>query len=103
MLSYKDINGINIKIPPKDIQYINIKGHKSFIHGVNNTYELNRVSLDNFKEQLGNTFLGCHRSYLINSYFVENIDLTTMQLSISKHSIPIGRLYRDEIKEYFKL
>lgn len=102
-LSYRDVNGIVIKINPEDILYVSIKGHHAYIYGHNNSYEINRTSIEKINKQLGKAFIRCHRSYLVNSELVDHIDLTLRRISIGKHDIPIGRFYYNDVKEFFIL
>ena len=85
-------------IPVKVKEVLFIKSDSNYI--VLHTLSGNIMSLMNMKDlesTLANNFTRVHRSYIINKDFIDFI--TTEEVSIKGHSIPISAKYKQSIKD----
>lgn len=96
----RDVTGTLFKMKKNDIIYLTANKHTVFIYGVENTYELLHYSLDSFQEELGENFIRCHKSYIINKNKILGSYKTPPQLITQLGIIPIGRAYKKNIKEW---
>ena len=83
-------NKIAIKIPLKDITYIEVLAHDCLIHTVYDTKKC-RFTLDEMERQLsGSTFLRTHRSFIVNMSFIKNVVDNNFLLTTGNH-VPIRK------------
>jgi len=89
----KDGNLIKIKLV--DIQYIEVKGRICILGAENEVFEL-RMTLQKIEEKLPKKlFLRVHRSFIINQEEIIKVNLTTNEITVANHLIPLGRSYRE--------
>lgn len=92
--------GLSLKILLKDIYYIEVYNKTSFIHTnlkVISTY----TSLSNILELLGGSpFLRCHRSYIVNMYYIDSICTNDFLLK-NGDKIPIRKNDTSAIKQIY--
>ncbi|AUP79894.1 LytR/AlgR family response regulator transcription factor [Flavivirga eckloniae] len=83
------------KLVLSSIMYI--ESDRNYITVVTETQKLSYIdSLKNWIEKLSDTqFIQVHKSYIINSKFVDKISGNT--LFVKAHKIPIGRTYKQEL------
>ncbi|MGL5414663.1 MAG: LytR/AlgR family response regulator transcription factor [Clostridium sp.] len=93
-------HGKHIKLKISDIQYIEVINRVSYFKYKNEKIEVNEQisKLENELKKL--RFIRCHRSFLVNLYFVKEVDRTGITL-LSGEVIPISRLKLKEVKEIF--
>ena len=60
---------------------------------------LTLVSLKQLAESLPDEFMRVHRSYIVNTQHIHQIEGTTIK--IGEHKIPVGETYRDEVLKRF--
>ena len=84
-------------INQKDITYIESKNRKLFVYTINEIIELSTYTLYKLLDELDETFKQCHKSYIINTDYVEKIDKSEsfVKLRDVESNIPIGRKYKD--------
>lgn len=89
-------DGQKLIIAEKDIQYIECKGNSCYYHtkfGVGNSY----ITIKECEEKLsGKWFFKCHRSYLVNLFYVKRI-LSNDVLLKNDTKIPMSRLRRKAV------
>ncbi len=103
-LEFRDIFGTYARLPHDTIIYIKAMRHHTAIYTTNNYYETTNFTIKELLQVLPNYFLQCHRSYIVNSNFINNFDNSTalINLSTSPNSpIPVGRNYKKIVKELF--
>ena len=90
-----------MKIPMRDILYIEVYGRTSIIHTAERQIPTNR-SLNELIKKLGDSFLQCHRSYVVNmEHVVKPIDASF--LLPGGKSVPITVDNKNRIKKnYFE-
>ncbi|UTW61808.1 response regulator transcription factor [bacterium SCSIO 12741] len=82
------------EINPNDIWFI--KSDRAYIEIYSYQGKIvQRRLLNEIQEELPDTFVRVHRSYIINQEYMEERSAT--QIQIKGHSIPISRSYRDNL------
>lgn len=88
------------KIYSNEIKYIEVQKKDMIIHTINKDFDA-RYSLEKIEKDLNTEqFVRCHKSFIINLNYVENIKSNTAILS-SEEEIPISRYRYKDIKEKF--
>lgn len=82
------------------IQYIEVYGHKTFIHTIKGNIKVNH-SLVSLEERLGgDPFLRCYRYYIINMDFVKRMNDDSFLMKDNKE-IPLSRDGRTALKNRY--
>jgi DNA-binding LytR/AlgR family response regulator len=83
-----------------DITYIEIQKKDMTIHTIKGNYEI-KYSLDKIEEELEScNFFRCHKSFLVNINYIENIRQYVAILE-NKEEVPISRHRFKEVKSKF--
>ncbi|MGL5647930.1 MAG: LytR/AlgR family response regulator transcription factor [Clostridium sp.] len=92
--------GKHVRLKVRDIEYIEVINRVTYFKYKNKKIEFNEQisKLENELKKL--RFVRCHRSFLVNLYFIKEIDRTEITL-ISGETIPVSRLKLKEVKEIF--
>lgn len=62
-----------------------------------------RKSLGSIAGDLPEQFIRCHRSYIVNSDYIDHVSFTDMSLTLTNgENIPISRSCRDALREYLE-
>lgn len=88
-----DIYGIQHHILPQKIIFIHVQSHTLFLHTEQGVVETRDYSLSSIQKILDNTFIKCHKSYLLNLHYIINYDKTNHCVNIQKQTIPVSRTY----------
>jgi len=89
---------VAVKIPLKDILFIEIHAHYGLIHTTNDVYKC-RLTLDETEQQLcGKTFLRTHRSYIVNMRFIKSVEDNDFILTTGE-AVPIRKNDKLKIKQ----
>lgn len=86
--------GVIQKVEISSIMYVEAKGSFVLIYTTNNRYVANS-SLQEILVRLGNNFVRCHKSYIVNVAAISKIIGNTIQ--IENNTISIGRTYRESL------
>lgn len=84
----------DIKVSLADIQYIESQNVYIEVHTVKGVYR-SRISLAKFAEQLDETFIKVHRSYIVGLKYVKMISRTNITM-VNGDTVPIARGMYDE-------
>ncbi len=84
----------DIKVSLADIQYIESQNVYIEVHTVKGVYR-SRISLAKFNEQLDETFIKVHRSYIVGLKYVKMISRTNITM-VNGDVVPIARGMYDE-------
>ncbi|MEQ8198507.1 MAG: LytTR family DNA-binding domain-containing protein [Clostridiaceae bacterium] len=100
-------NGIEVKQYLEDVIFIEVLFKKIMLHTVWGIFEVNNMSLDRMKElTAGSNIIQCHRSYLINTDFVEKVDKSKLSWEVffkkTSERALVSRSYRKAFEEAFK-
>lgn len=99
-LALETQNGL-FSLPLKEIIFLESDRNYSYIHQVSGVKELSSKTLGYFEELLSDKgFFRPHRSYLINSNAVDDLQSDTLILK-DKTVIPISRRKKSEAKKWF--
>ena len=83
------------KIYISDLLYIKAEDHYLNVVLNENKNHFVRGKLNQIKEELPPNFIQCHRSYIVNSNFIKQINSTSITL-INKKNIPLSRSYKNK-------
>lgn len=83
------------KVSLADIEYVESENVHVAVHTVSGVYR-SRISLAKFAEQLDETFIKVHRSYIVNLKYVKKISRTDITM-VSGDLVPISRGMYDEV------
>lgn len=83
------------KVSLADIEYVESENVHVAVHTVSGVYR-SRISLVKFAEQLDETFIKVHRSYIVNLKYVKKITRTDITM-VSGDLVPISRGMYDEV------
>jgi DNA-binding LytR/AlgR family response regulator len=87
--------GMLIKIKFSDILFLEAESNYTTVHLIHTKYTL-RSTLKNAEEQLpADRFFRIHKSFIINLQEISKLD--SSQVIIGKTSLPIGRIYQEEL------
>lgn len=88
------------KIDSNEIKYIEVQKKDMLIHTINKSFDA-RYSLEKIEKDLKqDKFVRCHKSFLVNLSYVENIKTNTLVLE-SGEEVPVSRYRYKDIKERF--
>ena len=91
-----------IILPYKDIYYLEAREKKIFLRTLNSEYGF-YSTIEQLEEELPDTFIRCHRSYIINTTKIEKIMLSQNQISLVQgFAVPLSRSYKPILKQYGK-
>ena len=76
-----------------DIVYVEADGNYMKIYTTDKVYSY-KSSLKELLTVLDERFLQIHKSFVINTAFVNRMDLTAGVVVVKRHELPIGRAYR---------
>jgi len=93
------VDGELLRVPVEDIKYVEAFSHSVSVVTEAGTYEL-RKALSEMEALLGEDFVRCHRSYLVNLDYIQNLSYQTIMM-FSQKEIPIPRGKYNEIKNAF--
>lgn len=88
----------NIHIDPGNIRYCEARGKKTEVH--NENILICNVGINDLQKILGENFIFCHRSYLVNLRFIKSISKTEIEID-GGENIPISRRLYKEVNERF--
>ncbi|MGX4600043.1 LytR/AlgR family response regulator transcription factor [Faecalimicrobium sp. JNUCC 81] len=88
------------KIYSDEIKYVEVQKKNMLIHTINKSFDV-RYSLEKIEKDLKqDKFVRCHKSFLVNLSYVENIKSNTIVLECGEE-IPVSRYRHKEVKEKF--
>ena len=99
---YIKIDNKNTVVDVSEINYIKRDGMKLIFHTVSRDYEI-YSSFNKIESSLPKSFVRCHKSFIVNSQNVTNVDPVENRLYLQKNDFcDIGPKYKNEILEVFK-
>lgn len=98
-IELRDVNGIYFRVLPEKILYIEAAGKNLTIYEESNVINTSGIRLKELIAQLPPNFIQSHRSFIVNSDYVNSYDPTNASLSgESQYLDPVGRKYKDYVK-----
>lgn len=100
-IELRDVNGIYFRVLPEKILYIKAAGKNLTIYEESNVINTSGIRLKELIAQLPPNFIQSHRSFIVNSDYVNSYDPTNALLYLGNHNIstPVGRKYKDYVKK----
>lgn len=89
------------KIPVQSIMYIQSRKRVCEITTVNCVYQT-YLKITDIEKELGETFIRCHQSFIINFEFVKLLEKYHFK-TIKDEIIPVSKKYMQSVREYFEL
>lgn len=87
-----------IRIPYSDIMYFEAREKKIFISTNNHEYAL-YSTLDKLSQELPDSFVRCHKSFIVNKNKVFRVFLSRNEIElIGEHYVPVSRTYKPLVK-----
>lgn len=87
------------KIPLDDICYFMSEGNHTYIFTLNKKYVIRKALSKVLHEVKSEIFHQVHRRYVVNIEKINSILLKENTLNICERSLPIGRIYKKELRE----
>lgn len=85
-------------LPYSKIFFFEAREKKVFVRAGNTEYAL-YATLENIYERLPDSFLRCHRSYIVNKEKIERVQLSKNLVELKDGAvIPVSRSYRKDVK-----
>lgn len=92
---------MELKIPISKILYVETYGRETFFHtGERKIRSTAPLLLDNLEKMLGNNFLRCHRSYIVNLVYVVKIEGEDF-LMRDGSTVPLRQRGRSKLREAY--
>lgn len=89
-----------VKLSLKDIMYIEVQRNDITVHTLNGIYET-KGTMSNFESEINSdTFIRCHKSYLVNLEYIKSVKRYTAMLE-NDEEVPLSRNKYKEIKDKF--
>lgn len=100
-IELRDVNGIYFRVLPEKILYIEAAGKNLTIYEESNVINTSGIRLKELIAQLPPNFIQSHRSFIVNSDYVNSYGPTNALLYLGNHNIstPVGRKYKDYVKK----
>lgn len=89
-----------VKIKEEDIVFVKSDHVYLEINTVDEKRYVIRKSISEYEEELGFNFLRVHKSYIINSNYIERLE--NENVIVKGVDIPVSRTYREALSEVFK-
>lgn len=89
-----------IPIPFSQIYYLEVREKRIFIRLKTKEYS-KYGTLDNIAKELPENFMRCHRSFIINTEYIDTVKLSENSITLEDDIfVPLSRSYKNAIKEY---
>lgn len=87
-----DGKSATVRIPVKEIIYLEVRGHYSIVYHEHGTEKLRLTIEDAMARLPERSFIRCHRSYIVNMMHIRKYQDGEIILS-NRHPVPVGRNY----------
>ena len=90
-------NGVLQKLDWQEIYYIHADGNYCYLHTANKKFAV-KISMRKLYERLeAFGFARVHKSYIVQSYYIDHIDTNNNSLNLGEVEIPIGRAFKKDL------
>lgn len=90
----------NIRVDSENIRYCEATGKKTEVHMPDRNVLICHTGIHDLQKILGENFMFCHRSYLVNLSFIKSISKTEIEID-GGETIPLSRRLYKEVNEMF--
>ena len=99
---YIKIDNKNTLVDANEIQYICRDGMKLIFHTSSRDYDI-YSSFNKIRSQLPDSFVRCHKSYMVNTGIIKDVDPVALKVQFDKNSYCyIGPKYKNSFMEVMK-
>ena len=99
---YIKIDNKNTLVDANEIQYICRDGMKLIFHTTSRDYDI-YSSFNKIKNQLPENFVRCHKSYIVNTGVIKDVDPVSLTVQFDRNSYCyIGPKYKNQFMEVMK-
>lgn len=89
-----------IALPVSQIYYVEVRERKVFLRLQTREYG-QYTTMENMMEILPDSFVRCHRSFAVNTKYLERVKLSENTIYLHHgHKVPLSRSYKPALKEY---
>ncbi|MBL7818508.1 MAG: response regulator transcription factor [Saprospiraceae bacterium] len=92
-------HNLKVWIEEEKILWIHSNGNYCFIQTAAAKYSV-KGALSNLANSFSESFIQTHRAYLVNTQYIQKVELTRYNLFINKQEIPISRKYKEQVVKY---
>ena len=87
-------NGVLNKLDWRDIFYVHADGNYCYLHTGSKKFAV-KISMRRLFERLeAFGFIRIHKSYVVQAYYIDNINVNNNQVSINGEQLPVGRAFK---------
>ena len=87
------------RVAYRNLMYVEAQSKMLNLHMVDSTIVV-RKTMDSLFRMLPDTFVRCHRSYIVNTDYITSVNIPEMLINIRDQAqIPISRSYKDKIRQ----
>ncbi len=90
----------NIRVDSENIRYCEARGKKTEVHMPGGNVLICHTGIHDLQKILGENFMFCHRSYLVNLRFIKSISKTEIEID-GGENLPLSRRLYKEVNERF--
>ena len=90
----------HIRVDSENIRYCEARGKKTEVHVPDKNILICNSGIHDLQKILGENFMFCHRSYLVNLRFIKSISKTEIEID-GGENIPLSRRLYKEVNERF--
>ena len=98
-LNFHTLFGIGITLKESDIFYIEASIRCINIHFIGDVYQTSDYTLEQLSSNLTNSFIRCHRKYIVNINYATKYNKTHQKLECDNNTILVGRAYKKEFEK----
>lgn len=93
--------GVTYNFRQNEIVFIEARNRRLFITTIHETASFSNYTLTSIENDLQNSFLRCHKGFIINCDYVHKINHVAQEIVMkpSNYRIPLGRKYSPNLKE----
>lgn len=88
-----------VKVPVEDIMYIEVESNYSTLITKEGRFVLKTSLNDLYNKLPQKEFIRIHRNYIVNMREIKDFDFEEYTVQIQNRSLPIGKSYKNKIKE----
>lgn len=99
---FRDVAGVYFRLLPSEIVCMKSVRRNINVFTISGEFTSNSMSLTELMDALPDSFIRCHKSYIINSQYIANYDSSNALIRLRNYpdgSIPIGRTYRAPVDD----
>jgi len=99
-LNFKTLQGIGIKLKASEIFFFESSRYIN-IHSTRGIFQTSNYTLDELSSYFINTFIRCHRKYIVNINYSTNYDKSNQMLECNEVKISVGRTYKYDFEKRY--